>query len=249
MTLNINYYVEKHGPWRSRRTLIEQAIRAASPDIVALQAVARRPDMENGRDQASQLAGSLPDYRHFVFLPAMEDSATRGERGSALLSRIPIARIDQHPLTLIPTLEDTDRRTILYAQFDLAGGPLHLFNAHFSWVAQQGGKNVEETLAYLHSYTGPALMVGDLNARPDAAHIQALAMAGWIDVWAKFRPDEPGFTFESSNPTQRIDYAWASADLENRLTGIELVADHADDEGHHASSHFGLVVSVNLDAP
>jgi len=66
MSLNLNYYGTKHGPWLARRALIRDLIALSDVDVIAL---AGRPQRAGGRgrlDQATQLAQSLPEYQYVV---------------------------------------------------------------------------------------------------------------------------------------------------------------------------------------
>src|SRR5689334_22181585 len=70
----------------------------------------------------------------------------------------------------------------------------------FSWVAAQLERNVGEALAFFRAFGEPRLAVGDMNATPDSAPLDNLRENGWIDLWARLRPEESGFTFESDRP-------------------------------------------------
>lgn len=247
MTLNINLYGSRHGLWSTRQVLIRDAILANKPEIVALQAVRQEPNATEHLDQATQLAKLLqPTYPHSFFQPAMYHPDGSID-GLALLSTVPVAGIDHLPLTLQPGLDDTNRRVLLRARFDSPDGPIHLFNGHFSWVPAQNLANVEEALPYLNNAPGPAVLVGDLNATPDSEAMQRLRDAGWTDAWAALRPQDPGYTFESDQPTLRIDYAWLNPDLQPYLKRIDIVAQAQDGSGARASDHFGLLLSLDIE--
>ncbi len=245
MTLNLNYYVAKHGTWQERREIIRATIRSARPDIIALQAVEQEPLVEGGRDQAAQLAAELPEYCHVHYHPAIR-TATDGSQGSAFLSRIPIAETQILPLTLVPNAEDPNQRVVLAARFDLASGPFYLCNAHFSWVAELARLNVQQTLPLIAKFDESGMLVGDLNNPPDNGILQPFRDAGWTDVWAALRPGEPGLTFESSQPTLRIDYGWANTASKPHLSGIKVIANQPNANGHRASDHFGLLIALDL---
>lgn len=246
MTQNLNYYGDRHGPWRRRRELIVQAIREHEPDIVALQAVCSDPNVEDGADQATQLSRALPDYRYVFFYPASIDESGR-EEGSAILSRLPIREPGVRELSLKPGLEDDNRRVIQHARFELDHSVLNVFNAYFSWVEEQAGDNIREALAFLGRADGPALLVGDFNIPAGSPLLRRFEDAGYVDLWQAAHPDEPGFTFEAGNPDRRIDYAWANAELARRLGGVEIVRNEAD--GARLSDHLGLKVELKLQMP
>ncbi len=244
MTLNINYYVAKHGAWLTRRDLIRQAIQAAEPDIIALQAVAVDPTFGEGRDQATMLSRLLPAYRHVHFQPALKEPSGRMQ-GSAFLSRLPLAQTASLPLTFLPGLEDTNPRVVLAASFALAAGTLHVINAHFSWVKEQALLNMKEALPFIAAFEGYSLVVGDLNSTPDSDAMQQFRDAGWTDAWAALHPNDDGLTFESSQPTLRIDYAWMNQALKPQLRAIEIIANQSGSGGTHASDHFGLLATFD----
>jgi endonuclease/exonuclease/phosphatase family metal-dependent hydrolase len=246
MTLNINYYIAKHGAWLTRRDLIRQAIQDAGPDIIALQAVEADPTFAEGRDQATMLSQLLPGYRYVHFQPAIKEPSGRMQ-GSAILARLTMTQTAALPLTLLPGLEDANRRVVLAASFALASGTLHIFDAHFSWVKEQALLNMREALSFVGAFEGYGLIVGDLNNTPDGDAMQQLRDAGWTDAWAALHPAENGFTFESNQPKIRIDYAWMNQALAPQVRAVEIVANRPGSGGTHASNHFGLLAIFDLD--
>jgi len=246
MTLNINIYGSKHGLWDNRQEIIHEIIVEARPEIIAFQAVRQDSTVAGGVDQAGQLAQRLqPAYPHVLFQPAMKHPDGSMD-GLALLSTVPIAETQTLPLTLQAGLDDTNRRVLLRARFDLPDGPFYLFNAHFSWVPSQNAANVAEALPYITGCPGPAMLVGDLNAAPDTVGMERFREAGWTDAWAALHGEAGGYTFESNQPTLRIDYAWLNSELTSRLQDIELVANRPDSSGARASDHFGLLITLDI---
>lgn len=244
MTLNINYYGTKHGLWPVRRRFVQEAIRGADPDIIALQAVKRDPAVNNGIDQASQLAGLLPEYQYVVFQEAAHHQ-NGGADGLAFLSRFEVVETHYLKLTLYPGLEDTNQRILLNTLFVLPTGPFRIFNAHFSWVYHQALKNVNETLPYINSFAERSLLIGDLNMTPDTEIIQQFGKESWVDIWAKLRPDDNGYTFESNHPTKRIDYAWIHDSLKQQAKSIDIIANNHDGNGNRPSDHAGLLIQLS----
>ncbi len=239
VSLNINYYVDKHGPWEQRRGLICEALELANADFVALQAVRQDPARESGLDQAQQFSRMLPVYRYVFFAPA-ETFPDGSVHGSAILSQHPFASQDSLPLSLQPGLEDANRRLLLHAAFELPHMVLHLFNAHFSWVPEQARENLKQAIPYIGRVTGPALLVGDFNTPAGSGLLDPLMQAGWTDAWARLHPDDPGATFEAPKTKLRIDYAWVNPALSSKLKGIELIL--GDTGKIRMSDHLGLKV-------
>ncbi len=243
MTFNINYYGTKYGPWSVRRQLIADAIQEAAPDVVALQAVKQAPGVHSAFNQAAQLTELLPEYHYVVFQPSIAYGGGLAD-GSAFLSRVRISRWDYFKLTLHPNPEDTNPRIVLHATVDLPDGPLHLLNAHFSWVEREGQSNVREALPYVNSFARRAILIGDMNASPNAEHLNLLRRAGWSDLWEQLRPGEDGCTFESAEPKLRIDYAWASGSIKTKVKDIKVVAGCLGPQGERCSDHMGLLVTL-----
>ncbi len=246
MTLNLNFCESKHGPWPVRKELIVQAVDQHAPDVLAFQAVRKDPASEDNTDQATQLAERLPAFKHRAFVAATrhKDGA---EDGSAVLSKLPFAKVDHYLLSVgtdpPEKAEDRARRIILHARIDAPA--FSVFNSHYSWVYPQAASNVNEALLYMGQTHGPALLVGDLNAVPESDLMRRLAAHGWTDAWARLRPNDPGYTFESDNPDRRIDYVWARPDALTWITAIDVVKEPPNPAGARLSDHLGLVVSLD----
>jgi endonuclease/exonuclease/phosphatase family metal-dependent hydrolase len=243
MTLNLNYMIDKHGPWPARRELITRAISRSAADVVALQAV-KRPD-RNLPDQACELAGALDEYPYSYF-QAADIQGDGAALGSGFMARIPLSVSGSLRLSNSPADEDPTPRLVMHTELQTEQGPLHLFNCHFSWIPEQTGRNILETLGYANACSGARILVGDFNARPDSDALGMLYQAGWLDVWKKTRPAEDGFTFEADRPTSRIDYVLASAELREAIEGIDLIGSQRDDV--RLSDHLGLVATLRLSA-
>jgi endonuclease/exonuclease/phosphatase family metal-dependent hydrolase len=239
LTLNIGYHSDKHGLWEKRRELIAQTIKRGGADIVALQAVERAHDADS--DQAAELARLLPQYQHVLFHPAQQ-KADGSAQGLALLSRVALAYSDHLALSFTSGLEDADRRIVLHARMLFDGSPLNIFNAYLSWVPEQNVDNVVETIAYTRRFPGDSVLLGDFNAQPD--ELAPLYEHGWVDAWARLHPNDSGYTYETGNAEERIDYIWVSEALAERLQSIEIVADRANKNGTYASDHYGLMAEL-----
>jgi len=243
MTQNLNFYGDKHGAWPERRALLCEAIQENEPDVIALQAVCSEPEVEDGRDQATQLAQCMPQYPYVFFYPSRVTDAGR-EEGCAILSRIALHEPNVRELSLRKGLEDDSPRVIQHARFDLEKGSLNVFNAYFSWVEEQAADNVQECIAFLGRADGPTLLVGDFNMPSDSPLLTQLEKAGFSDLWAMAHPHEHGYTFEADRPDKRIDYAWANEELARRLGSVALV--HRNAGAARLSDHLGLKIDLAL---
>lgn len=243
MTMNVNLYEEKHGSWPKRRRVIEDAARDAFVDVLALQAVRRHKDVEDGLDQGTQLANAL-SFEQRCFRPAHRRT-DGSEDGVAILSRLPMEPSVAKGLSTRDGTLDPWPRVMVRAEVQAPSKSIYLVNAHLSWVPEQNDDNVTELIAFLQERPSRTILVGDFNAEPNAAGIGRLREAGYVDAWRRLRPGEAGYTFESSAPDKRIDYVFVSPDLAPRLEDIQLVAD-ATFEGARGSDHLGIVVNLDL---
>jgi endonuclease/exonuclease/phosphatase family metal-dependent hydrolase len=238
LTLNINGPGVKQGHWARRKELIARTIEQSGADICALQAV---DQPENTPDQARQLAELLPRFTDVACEWATD--GTGPALGSAFLSQVPFAEVKPVRLSRRPGTEDPFERILFHGRFSLPGGPLDLFNAHFSWVEEQAADHVREVLHYLADISGLRVIVGDMNQIAEAEPMLRLCEAGWEDVWPKLRPEQSGYTFEAGQLTKRIDYVWVPQDVLSRVRSIELIGDMVEG-GVRLSDHLGLVATL-----
>ena len=232
LTLNINFYGDKHGAWPERKDLIVEAIRNADPDVIALQAVGAF----DGSNQADEIEGSLSGYStHFE--PIGDD------QGMAVISRLPILATETTELSRRSGHDDSFDRIVLRALIESSFGPVNLFNAHVSWVDHQALENIGEVMSFVDCFSGPKLIAGDFNQTPDKPAIKKLAGGGWTDTFAAAYPGENGFTFEADGPEMRIDYIWANRPISQNLTGVQIVGNAS---GHaRMSNHLGLTATFH----
>lgn len=244
MTLNLNFCESTHGPWPVRRELIVEAIRQHTPEVVAFQAVRKDVPSEHGRDQATQVADRLPEFKHVLFVAAADHEDGKQD-GSAFLSRVAFEHVEHTVLDLgakPDEAEDQAPRVVVCAR--MTSPALSIFNSHYSWSYRQAVSNVTEALSYMRQVPGAAVLVGDLNTSPDSDLMRRLATEGWTDVWAHLRPHDAGYTFESNAPDKRIDYVWTTGDLVSSLKAIDLVKEWPNAHGARLSDHLGLVVTL-----
>lgn len=247
LTFNLNYYADKYGSWPDRKDLIYSVLRSASPDIAIFQAVARSALVFNGMDAARQLQELLPEYRYHFFQSAAElgDGVTGG---SAILSRLEPAETRVMEMSFMSGLDDPFRRTLIRTSFRLPSGPLHILNAHFSWVEEQAKLNIQEALEAIQNLDGKVLLAGDMNTPAGSELFGPLREQNWTDAWESLNPAEGGATFESGQPSIRIDYMWVNAALLPSLRKIEIVGDFSTSTGVRPSDHFGLLAAFELPA-
>ena len=99
--------------------------------------------------------------------------------------------------------------------------------------------------------TGPVLLQGDLNHRPNDPEYAIWTEAGLVDIGAEQGiGDEP--TFSSTNPRGRIDYIWATKELGTRAThaevlnGVPFIPDPDEKSSYALSDHLPVLADFDV---
>ncbi len=222
-------------------------IRDQHPDIVGLQEVdVHWSQRSNFVDQAALIAhGTGMDYRfaRIYQLPSDDPAKPPREFGVAILSKYPIVGFTNRVITRLSTQDSTPTPTLLpgflEATLDLGSKHVRLFNVHLDYRSDPAvrTKQVNEMLGYMKRDTLPILLMGDLNAPPDAAEIQPLFQR-LHDVW--LNSSGPGLTDPAKSPQKRIDYIMVSDCF--HVLGVSVPEVYASD-------HRPVVTGLMLDEP
>jgi endonuclease/exonuclease/phosphatase family metal-dependent hydrolase len=217
---------------------VAAVIRAAAPDIVALQEVDVHWSERSGfADQAAELGQALG--MHVRFGPIYELPPAR-RFGLAVLSRTPIVEFTNH---LIPRLSTQTNETepvplpgFLEAVTVIDGVRVHVFNTHLDYRADPRVREqqVRAMLELLTAETGPTVLMGDLNAPPSAPELQPL-LAKLRDAWSA--NEEGGLTYPAHAPDKRIDYIL----LSRHFSAVELRVPAVQ-----ASDHLPVIADLRL---
>ena len=169
--------------------------------------------------------------------------------GISIISRLGIEDTGARFLPKTDSCTDANLRGTQYIALTLSPSQrLYLFNTHFGLDAVCQSDNAAGTASYMQA-TGAAtdfkLLVGDLNATPDAPALKLLSGSGLTDVWNAVFPSAPGFTYPSNAPTQRIDYMWANTPVMKALVSINQTATQPNQDGIYPSDHFGLLAILS----
>jgi endonuclease/exonuclease/phosphatase family metal-dependent hydrolase len=250
-----------------RGELVRAGIRDLDADLVAFQEVVRTP----GYDQARDLLGEgFTIARHPRYAP---DGV-----GACLASRWPLGEVRTADLHVTPRAAGMSWSGAVAAEV-LAPpplGPLLLVHHKPNWEfglefererqAVVTAGLVEDTLAGREM---PVVLLGDLDAAPDAASIRFLtgrqsldgASVCYQDAWQAVHPGEPGHTFSPGNRLvrngdmplergRRIDYVMVRCGRHG--PALEVVAcERAFDrevDGVWASDHFAVVADLAVPA-
>lgn len=177
---------------------IADVIKAAKPDLVALQEVDRNTTRTGKVDQAAELAkltGLNVEFGKAIDLQG-------GAYGLAILSRFPLKGAKTHPL---PGKEKQEARIVMQATVEPGGTPaLTFLNTHLQHDDNETREKQVAKIDELFGTTeGAFVLTGDLNAAPGSAPIKALTK-NWTFA------TEPGgkglLTIPSDVPRQQIDY-------------------------------------------
>jgi len=250
----------------ARLEIVARVLEDEQPDVVALQEVSqswflRRP---NRAEVLAQRLGFAWTYR------ATNGAPKLWEEGLAILAKHSIVRTAQRRL-------DGSRpwplnaRQVLIGETRLGDGtPFAVAAVHLSFPANGEVENLEQALDAADLIARevlargiPAVLVGDLNAPPDALSVRALTTgeilggdAPFVDAWAAVgsgpgitsTPTNP-YTDAPSDPPQRIDYVLVLQGTRSlaRPIAARVIGDRPADGGIYGSDHFGLVVDLELD--
>jgi endonuclease/exonuclease/phosphatase family metal-dependent hydrolase len=219
-------------------------IRSLAPDIVGLQEVDVNWGERSGlEDQARSLGESLGMQVRFApiyTLPGADSTKPARRYGVALLSKYPIVRWRNDTLTRLSTIArdpvPAPGPGLLDATIDVNGVPVRVFNTHLDYRSDPRvrKKQVEEMVGYMGDHPGPTLVLGDLNATPEAPELQPL-LQRLRDAWQSKL--EPGFTFPAIDPAKRIDYVLTSKHFRVRSASVPAT---------QASDHRPVLVDLLL---
>lgn len=198
-----------------------------NPDIIVLQEISRGWLVSGRMDMLTWLSQRLDML--YVSGP------TAGPLwGNAILSRYPIVKQASYEL---PPRDLPILRGFLMAEIDIGNGEnLNVIATHLHHVGEDSAIRQEQVPVIIDTWNGMArtVIAGDLNAEPDSPEIGMLRDAGLVDVIAA-AGISTGFTYNSADPYQRIDYIWISPDLESRNADVFL---------SQASDHLPVVTEI-----
>jgi len=185
---------------------IARELQAMHADVIALQEVDVGTRRSGFVDEPAVLATALGF--HYAFAASIRWDV--GDYGLAVLSRWPLTSIRRHRLDSATAAEP---RIVLEATVCASGRPLILFNHHADGRASSREAGFAALRRIVDTYLGRRILVlGDFNARPDAAGVRGLIDAGLVDLGAARNVN--------SAKNGRIDYLLA----DRQLAGVTLPA-------------------------
>jgi len=221
---------------------IAQVVRAA--DVVAFQEVdvrfrARSKFVDQAEGLAKALHGEVAFGGNLI-----ED---QGQYGVALVSRYPILAHHNYHLPRSPGREKAEPRGLLAVTINVQEQPIRVYVTHLAHdSAPDRALQVEAVRKIIGSGSGPFLLMGDLNFRPESeSYKQLMAPAGGngpdlVDAWVRVgKGDGHSIGLDGKSPA-RIDYIFASPDL---AAGLEEI--HVDTETK-SSDHQPIFATLRL---
>jgi endonuclease/exonuclease/phosphatase family metal-dependent hydrolase len=203
-----------------RIRLVGKALGDAQPDIVTLQEILT-PGPEGYPDVRADLGQALGGqyvqiFGNFAGAPIGETGV-----GQLTMTRLPVVSSENRSVS---TIRSVHRVTV-----QTEAGPLSIYNAHLEGtgaVLPTGApaelQEIQNVIDFIQETrgAGPAILAGDLNAKPGDPSIQRLLQAGFIDALASAgdatcaKAGDPGCTNSNmplgDNPNDtsdhRIDY-------------------------------------------
>ncbi|MBA2669627.1 MAG: endonuclease/exonuclease/phosphatase family protein [Gemmatimonadetes bacterium] len=195
---------------------IAEVIRASGAEIVGLQEVdVHWGDRSGFVDQATWLAGALDMGVFFAPIytfPPADGRLDERKYGLAILSRHPIAAATNHSLSRLSTQSDAAVPVPLpgfpCARIEIGGSAVQVCNTHLDYRSDPATRRLQvgEMIRIIGEGSQPVLLLGDLNAEPDATELGPL-FHRLRDAWHSVGN---GFTYPADTPIKRIDYILAS---------------------------------------
>lgn len=205
-----------------------QAIEAEQAAVIGLQEVSRGWVLDGSIDMLTWLSQRLK--MPYVWAPTADPLW-----GNALLSRYPIKAVQYFAMPNNDVVRP--QRGYLVAQIEVGDQLLSMIVTHLHHVEKDSALRVPQVEALLATWAGQegTVLLGDLNAHPDAPEMQLLRDAGLIDAFMTAGTGD-GFTYASNQPYQRIDYIYHSSDLVARDFRVNPAT---------ASDHSGIAVTID----
>lgn len=190
-----------------------RVLQEADADVIALQ------ESDTSRISSAQLdivayLAARAGYHAHAGAPTSAQSF-----GVAILSRHPIVEA-----SVIPLPSQSDHRNLLVVTLEVQGERVHVAAVHMGLDKEDRLAQVDAILTHVRALEGPRLLVGDFNSCPtglcpeegEPDDVYARVTQDHHDAWTAAghaRDDPAGHTYDARDPTERIDYVFASRDV------------------------------------
>ncbi len=196
-------------------------------EVIALQEVLRPDDEECPLSAIADALGL-----HLTF--AVTRLHRRGQLGNAILSRFPMTAISVIDISF----SRLERRGALAVQFNGAASHLAIVATHLSLVDRTRQRQVKSLLQHPQLQSGPAVLLGDMNAWRQCKATQELN-----DGMERHHNLNWPLTFPAPAPVLALDRVYA------HRAKILAVAAHDTPASRRASDHLPVVARLELPPP
>lgn len=209
-----------------------EEIRRYNPDIVGLNEIRDKGELEEYQAQAKILAEKLGYYYYFA---KAIDVCGANPYGNAILSRFPIisAVTILVPDPTVRVYKGYETRCLLKARLDVCGG-LDVCVMHFGLNPDEQENAVDVALANISDEK--CILMGDFNVAPENELLLPIRERMY-DTAALFKDDL--LSFPSDKPRIKLDYIFTSHDI--KVLAADIPADVVSD-------HRPYVVMIDIDA-
>jgi endonuclease/exonuclease/phosphatase family metal-dependent hydrolase len=225
LTFNIHHGAGTDGVLDLER--VARVIEDSGADVIAMQEVDKHFGARSEWvDQPAWFAERLRMHVTFAAnldLPPVNAGEPNRQYGTAILSKYPIKHSQN---TLLPMYPGQEQRGLLEATIKVHGNTVVVADTHLTHNNNaERQEQADKVVEVLGERRHPTVLTGDLNATPDAPEIQTLT-AVWDDAWTEVG-EGPGYTYDTANPTKRIDYVLHSHTV--RAKAAEVITTDASD--------------------
>ncbi|MFS0752081.1 endonuclease/exonuclease/phosphatase family protein [Oceanobacillus sp. 1P07AA] len=213
-------------------------------DIIGLQEVDVHWGYRSNFDHMMEELASRLEMEYY-FAPIYDlEPVNQGEPnrkyGVGVLSKYPIVEAENRNITRLSTQVPNPAPTLepgfLQAKINVEGAEVMFYVTHLDY---RGDPTIREMqvadMQGIMSEGNYNILVGDMNARPNATEISPL-FSDFIDAWDL--NDTDGETFPAHNPDRRIDYIFASKRMEVHTSEVK--------KGGQASDHLPVIAEIEV---
>jgi len=211
---------------------IADVINNEHPDLVGLQEVDRGVKRTELRDEILELAKLTGmDY---AFAHNLDYQG--GQYGVAILSRLPIQKIDHRKYE---NTREAERRGMIRVEVKLDNKIINFTTTHLDYQHEDGRLfETEQMLKFLQGVKGPLIVVGDFNDEPTGGAYK-LMLTKFQDAWVRGKAKGEGLSYPADKPSKRIDYVFTRQSDRMRVQKAWIVDTFASD-------HLPVVVELEV---
>lgn len=214
---------------------IANTIRDTGADIIGLQEVDVHWGSRSQYDHTIEKLAEALDM-HYFFAPIYDldpevEGDQRREYGVGILSKYPIINAYNREIRRLSTQDSHPEPVFmpgfLEAQLNIEGEEVWVYVTHLDYRADPAVREMQvDDMLRMMSEHPYSILVGDLNATPDAPELTPLFQS-FNDAW-QGAADGAGYTFPADHPTKRIDYVLISPRMDVMSTHVteSLASDH-----------------------